>query len=90
MGKVKPLDASYAVEVPPSLHHLAYGSVPRRFGGLSLHRCTYGIHTQTTETGFLATTGPFIDGQIGEIVLTDRKGASQAGTMASDIAFVVI
>ena len=37
--------------MPPLPHHRAYGSVPRRFGGLSLHQQCHGWQTQTTEAG---------------------------------------
>ena len=36
---------------PPLPHHRAYGSVPRRFGGLSVHQFRHGKQAQTTETG---------------------------------------
>jgi hypothetical protein len=35
--------------MPPLPHHRAYGSVPRRFGGLSLHQLFHGKQTQTFE-----------------------------------------
>src|ERR1700736_1306158 len=38
--------------VPPLPHHRAYGSVPRRFGGLSTHQLFHRKQTQTTEASF--------------------------------------
>jgi hypothetical protein len=38
--------------MPPLSHHRAYGSVPRRFGGLSNHQPLRWEQAQTTETGF--------------------------------------
>src|SRR5215467_11625013 len=38
--------------MPPLPHHRAYGSVPRRFGGLSIHQLFHWGQAQTTETGF--------------------------------------
>ena len=35
--------------MPPLPHHRAYGSVPRRFGGLSVHKLFHGRPTQTFE-----------------------------------------
>src|SRR5512132_1602943 len=35
--------------MPPLPHHRAYGSVPRRFGGLSVHQLFHGSQTQTFE-----------------------------------------
>ena len=35
--------------MPPLPHHRAYGSVPRRFGGLSVHQLFHGKQTQTFE-----------------------------------------
>src|SRR5215831_7025810 len=37
--------------MPPLPHHRAYGSVPRRFGGLSANERVHGDQTETTETG---------------------------------------
>ena len=37
--------------MPPLPHHRAYGSVPRRFGGLSIHPLLHGKQAQTTEAG---------------------------------------
>src|SRR6516164_6160872 len=37
--------------MPPLPHHRAYGSVPRRFGGLSIHQFLHGKQSQTAETG---------------------------------------
>jgi hypothetical protein len=38
--------------MPPLPHHQAYGSVPWRFGGLSIHQLLHWGQAQTTETGF--------------------------------------
>src|SRR5690242_1439930 len=38
--------------MPPLPHHRAYGSVPRRFGGLSTRQLFHGKQTQTTEANF--------------------------------------
>src|ERR1700730_13858876 len=38
--------------MPPLAHHRAYGSVPRRFGGLSTRQLFHGKQAQTTETRF--------------------------------------
>src|SRR2546425_3901214 len=38
--------------MPPLPHHRAYGSVPRRFGGLSTRQLFHGDQTQTTEARF--------------------------------------
>src|SRR5215831_8965898 len=38
--------------MPPLPHHRAYGSVPRRFGGLSTRQLLHWEQAQTTETGF--------------------------------------
>src|SRR5246500_671708 len=38
--------------VPPLPHHRAYGSVPRRFGGLSTHQLFHRKQTQTTKASF--------------------------------------
>ena len=38
--------------MPPLAHHRAYGSVPRRFGGLSTRQLFHGKQTQATEAGF--------------------------------------
>src|SRR5439155_25003853 len=38
--------------MPPLPHHRAYGSVPRRFGGLSAHQLFHGKQAQTTEASF--------------------------------------
>jgi hypothetical protein len=38
--------------MPPLPHHRAYGSVPRRFGGLSTHQRFHRKQTQTTEASF--------------------------------------
>jgi hypothetical protein len=35
---------------PPLPHHRAYGSVPRRFGGLSARQCIHGEQPKTFET----------------------------------------
>ena len=35
--------------MPPLPHHRAYGSVPRRFGGLSVQQLFHGRQAQTTE-----------------------------------------
>src|SRR2546429_2045384 len=35
--------------MPPLPHHRAYGSVPRRFGGLSIHQLCHRRQTQTSE-----------------------------------------
>src|SRR3989442_3462927 len=35
--------------MPPLPHHRAYGSVPRRFGGLSVHQLFHGRQAQTFE-----------------------------------------
>src|SRR5829696_9580867 len=37
---------------PPLPHHRAYGSVPRRFGGLSTHKRLHGRQAQTGEASF--------------------------------------
>src|SRR4051794_12851161 len=37
---------------PPLPHHRAYGSVPRRFGGLSAHKRLHGRQAQTGEASF--------------------------------------
>src|ERR1700746_2830440 len=42
--------------MPPLPHHRAYGSVPRRFGGLSSHQCLHWRQSETTETGFAEAT----------------------------------
>src|SRR5271166_2527313 len=34
---------------PPLPHHRAYGSVPRRFGGLSAHQCLHGEQAMILE-----------------------------------------
>ena len=36
----------------PLPHHRAYGSVPRRFGGLSTRQFLHWRQSETTETGF--------------------------------------
>src|SRR5437588_10072 len=38
--------------MPPLPHHRAYGSVPRRFGGLSIHQFLHGKQAQTAEASF--------------------------------------
>src|SRR5262249_55812169 len=38
--------------MPPLPHHRAYGSVPRRFGGLSTLQFLHWRQSETTETGF--------------------------------------
>src|SRR5438128_6693531 len=38
--------------MPPLPHHRAYGSVPRRFGGLSARQLFHGKQAQTTEASF--------------------------------------
>src|ERR1700730_12643035 len=38
--------------MPPLPHHRAYGSVPRRFGGLSARQLFHGKQSQTTEASF--------------------------------------
>src|SRR5271166_701931 len=38
--------------MPPLPHHRAYGSVPRRFGGLSTRELLHGKQSQTTEASF--------------------------------------
>ena len=38
--------------MPPLPHHRAYGSVPRRFGGLSTGQLFHGNQAQTTEASF--------------------------------------
>src|SRR5882724_5210595 len=38
--------------MPPLPHHRAYGSVPRRFGGLSTRQLFHGDQTETSETDF--------------------------------------
>src|SRR5438094_6019964 len=38
--------------MPPLPHHRAYGSVPRRFGGLSTGQLFHGKQSQTTEASF--------------------------------------
>ena len=38
--------------MPPLPHHRAYGSVLRRFGGLSTHQLFHGKQPQTTEASF--------------------------------------
>src|ERR1700757_364538 len=38
--------------MPPLPHHRAYGSVPRRFGGLSTRQLFHGKQAQTTEARF--------------------------------------
>src|SRR5437588_12467315 len=38
--------------MPPLPHHRAYGSVPRRFGGLSTRQLFHGKQAQTTEVRF--------------------------------------
>src|SRR5260370_19345687 len=38
--------------MPPLPHHRAYGSVPRRFGGLSTSQVFHGKQAQTTEASF--------------------------------------
>src|ERR1700720_2294883 len=38
--------------MPPLPHHRAYGSVPRRFGGLSAHQLLHGDLAETTEASF--------------------------------------
>src|SRR5437773_7461131 len=38
--------------MPPLPHHRAYGSVPRRFGGLSARQLFHGKQPQTTEASF--------------------------------------
>src|SRR5260370_3280106 len=38
--------------MPPLPHHRAYGSVPRRFGGLSTGQVFHGKQAQTTEASF--------------------------------------
>src|ERR1700719_4063047 len=38
--------------MPPLAHHRAYGSVPRRFGGLSTRQLFHGKQAQTTEARF--------------------------------------
>jgi hypothetical protein len=35
--------------MPPLPHHRAYGSVPRRFGGLSFHQRLHGKQSKTIE-----------------------------------------
>src|SRR5208283_305131 len=37
---------------PPLPHHQAYGSVPWRFGGLSIHQLFHRRQTETTEACF--------------------------------------
>src|SRR6201987_4821748 len=38
--------------MPPLPHHRAYGSVPRRFGGLSTRQLFHGDQAETTEASF--------------------------------------
>ena len=38
--------------MPPLPHNWAYGSVPRRFGGLSICQLIRGKQAETTETSF--------------------------------------
>ena len=38
--------------MPPLPHHRAYGSVPRRFGGLSTHQLFHRKQTQTAKASF--------------------------------------
>ena len=51
---VSPRPASIGIgghlTMPPLPHHRAYGSVPRRFGGLSTHELVHGEQAQTLET----------------------------------------
>src|SRR5206468_665768 len=39
--------------MPPLPHHRAYGSVPRRFGGLSTGQLFHGKQSQTTEAALV-------------------------------------
>ena len=58
--------------MPPLPHHRAYGSVPRRFGGLSAHRLFHGKQTQTTETSF------------GEGTVQGFRGAQPPGSLGAE------
>src|ERR1700694_4687760 len=50
MGQVIGIGGHLAM--PPLPHHRAYGSVPRRFGGLSTRQLFHGKQSQTTEASF--------------------------------------
>src|SRR6266404_851308 len=52
IGQAASIGIGGHLATPPLPHHRAYGSVPRRFGGLSTRQLFHGKQTQTTETSF--------------------------------------
>src|SRR5713101_6502522 len=58
--------------MPPLPHHRAYGSVPRRFGGLSAHQLLHGDQAETTEASF------------GEGAMQSFREAQPPGTLGAE------
>src|SRR4029077_13398145 len=58
--------------MPPLPHHRAYGSVPRRFGGLSAHQLLHGDQAKTTEASF------------GEGAMQSFREAQPPGTLGAE------
>src|SRR6266478_2812038 len=52
IGQAASIGIGGHLATPPLPHHRAYGSVPRRFGGLSTRQLFHGDQTQTTEARF--------------------------------------
>src|SRR4051794_17943723 len=57
---------------PPLPHHRAYGSVPRRFGGLSAHKRLHRRQAQTGEASF------------GEGAVQSFHGAQPPGSLGAE------
>src|SRR4051795_12031808 len=57
---------------PPLPHHRAYGSVPRRFGGLSVYQLFHGEEAQTGEASF------------GEGAMQSFRGAQPPGSLRAE------
>src|SRR6267142_2343868 len=58
--------------MPPLPHHRAYGSVPRRFGGLSTRQLLHGDQAETTEASF------------GEGTMQSFREAQPPGTLGAE------
>src|SRR6266446_9200093 len=52
IGQAASIGIGGHLAMPPLPHHRAYGSVPRRFGGLSARQLFHGDQAETTEARF--------------------------------------
>src|SRR5712664_4538722 len=72
IGQAASIGIGGHLAMPPLPHHRAYGSVPRRFGGLSAHQLLHGDQAETTEASF------------GEGAMQSFREAQPPGTLGAE------